>query len=967
MTTPDPDPKPTFPLPPSLAQGLGARMTAAFKRLALVLRRQREGHAARAAAAAAETRFREGLDALGEGFALYDSSDRLVAWNALYVVFFPDARSRIRVGMKFDELLALVAGDPIWAGREDERARFINASRTGRAATGAPFVLELPGQKVVEGIERRTAEGGRVVIVRDITAERAALRALAISDQRFRDGLAAMTEAFTLYDEENRLAIWNDRFVELFPHLAGRLYVGMAHEEIIRLDAASRLYEGDAPEDELQQAARLRRERPGMPYELRMRSGQIVEGMQRRTADGGRVATYRDVTEARRTLKQLADSEIRVRDFAQVTSDWFWETDHEHRFTFVSDPRGVLALDLQATLGRTRIDLMEPVDGFPESEIAAHRAALDAHRPFRDFIYPLRLGSGTLEWVDVSGIPLFEDSGAFVGYRGAGRLVTEQVRARRRLELLQSAIDNANDAVTVVEASGHRERRVEIAFVNRAFERLTGFSAAEVVGQPPRRLLGTDADRQAAAGLWAAIRDGVPYRGELLLERKDGSSGWVDIRLDPIFERGRLTHYVAIERDGSERHESQARLAAARDEAEAAREAAEKANRAKSEFLASMSHEIRTPMNGVIGMAGVLLDGTLRPEQRRAVETIRDSGEILLQIINDILDLSKLEAGKMAFDALPFEPHSLAQGVIDIVTPRAAAKDLPVSLVVGPDVPATLVGDSVRVRQVLINLVGNAVKFTARGSVRLEIDRLPPAPDGRLWIRLAVLDTGIGIPEERRKDLFREFNQLDSSITRRYGGTGLGLAICRSLVARMDGTISVESEVGRGSRFEVRLPFAAADPDTLVAAARSDGAASGGVPLRRPDGSPLRILLVEDNETNRLVALSMLESVGLTADLAADGAAAVAAVMSRPYDIVLMDIHMPEMDGLAAARTIRGLSGEAARVPIVAVTANAFQSHATECLDAGMDDFLPKPYRKAALLDAIARNGISRKPDIAQR
>ncbi|MBL8831597.1 MAG: PAS-domain containing protein [Rhodospirillales bacterium] len=955
MPTNDPDPNE----PPSPFHRLAARLGAMLG-----------SHGARLAedpgAHAAEARFREGLEALGEGFALYDADDRLVTWNALYVVDFPEARGRIRAGMPFGEVLAAVAGDSVWAGRPDERERFIAASRAGRAATEAPFILELPGPKVVEGIERRTADGGRVVIVRDITAERAALRALAISDQRFRDGIAAMTDGFTLYDTENRLAIWNDRFVELFPHLRDRLHVGIAHEDIIRLDAQADVYEGFRSIDEILQAARLRRDRPGVPYELRMRTGQIIEGMQRQTADGGRVATYRDVTEARRTLKQLADSEIRLRDFAQVTSDWFWETDHEHRFTFVSDPRGVLALDLTTTLGRTRIDLMETVDGFPESEIEAHRRALASHRPFRNFVYPLRQGSGALEWVDVSGIPLFDDSGAFVGYRGAGRLVTEEVRARRSLELLQSAIDNANDAVTVVEASGHRDRRVEIAFVNRAFERLTGFSAGEVVGQPPRRLLGTDADRQAAAGLWAAIRDGVPFRGELLLPRKDGSSGWVDIRLDPIFERGRLTHYVAIERDASERHESQARLAAARDEAEAAREAAEKANRAKSEFLASMSHEIRTPMNGVIGMAGVLLDGKLQPDQRRAVETIRDSGEILLQIINDILDLSKLEAGKMAFDALPFEPAALAQGVIDIVEPRAAAKGLPVSLAVAADVPDILVGDSVRVRQVLINLVGNAVKFTARGSVRLEIARLADAPDERAWIRFSVHDTGIGIPEERRADLFREFNQLDSSITRRYGGTGLGLAICRSLVARMGGTIGVASEVGRGSVFETRLPFAVAERAALVEAARNE-TAGGIAALRRPDGGPLRILLVEDNETNRLVALSMLESVGLTADLAADGAAALAAVRAHPYDIVLMDIHMPEMDGLAAARAIRALDSEAAGVPIVAVTANAFQSHAAECLDAGMDDFLPKPYRKAALLDAIARNCPARRVASAQR
>ncbi|MBI1245436.1 MAG: response regulator [Alphaproteobacteria bacterium] len=899
--------------------------------------------------------FGEGLEALGEGFAVYDARDRLVAWNGRYIIYFPNARRQIHVGMPFDELLSACVEDPVWKGFEGARNRFVDASRAGHARTGEPVVLELPGDRAVELTERRMADGGRVVIARDITNERITLRALALNDQRFRDAIAAMNEAFTLYDTDNRLIIWNERFVEFFPHLAGKLHVGMSHEDLLRLDAASGIYTDVTDADEIMQAGRLRRERPGAPYEMRMRSGQTIEGTQRRTADGGRVAIYRDVSEARRTLKQLADSEIRLRDFAQVTSDWFWETDAEHRFTFISDPRGVLALDLEATLGKTRFELMAPGDDFPPAYIEAHRKALGDRRPFRDFVYPARLGGTALEWVDVSGIPLFDDAGRFMGYRGAGRVVTDQVRARRRLELLQSAIDNANDAVTVLEASGHRERKVEVAFVNRAFERLTGFSPGEVIARPPLRLAGVEPEHPATKALWEAIEDGIAFRGELPLARRDGSVGWVDIRLDPIFEQGRLTHYVAIERDVSERHENQARLAWARDEAEAARVAAEKANRAKSDFLASMSHEIRTPMNGVIGMAGVLLDSALDDTQRRAAETIRESGEILLQIINDILDLSKLEAGRMEFDARPFSPLTIAQGVLGIIAGRAAAKNLPVHLDIAPDVPASIAGDGVRVRQILLNLADNAIKFTDAGEVRISIGRVPRASDARTWLAFTVRDTGIGIPVDRHNDLFREFNQLDSSITRRYGGTGLGLAICRSLAERMGGAITLDSAPGRGSAFEVKLPFG---PASAAGPSPSDARTSeetSNAAIRGPDGRSPRILLVEDNPTNRLVALSMLESVGLKADVADDGQSAVAAVKANPYDLVLMDIHMPGMDGLAAARAIRALDGPAARVPIVAVTANAYRSHAAECIEAGMNDFLAKPYRKAALIDAIAR------------
>ncbi|MBL8808315.1 MAG: PAS-domain containing protein [Rhodospirillales bacterium] len=899
--------------------------------------------------------FGEGLEALGEGFAVYDARDRLVAWNGRYIVYFPAARRRIHAGMPFDALLEACAADPVWKGFEAARARFIESSREGHRRTGEPVILELPGDQAVQLTERRTADGGRIVIARDITTERITLRALALNDQRFRDAIAAMNEAFTLYDADNRLVIWNERFVEFFPHLAGRLHVGMPHEDILRLDAASGVYADMTDAEEIMQAGRLRRERPGAPYEMRMRSGQTIEGTQRRTADGGRVAIYRDVSEARRTLKQLADSEIRLRDFAQVTSDWFWETDTEHRFTFISDPRGILALDLEATLGRTRFEMMAPAADFPAASIETHRAALAERRSFRDFVYPVRLSGSTVEWVDVSGIPLFDDTGRFVGYRGAGRIVTDQVRARRRLELLQSAIDNANDAVTVLEASRHRERRLEVAFVNRAYVRLTGFAPGEVIARPPHRLLGAEPEQAAVRALWEAIATGASYRGEVLLARSDASAGWVDIRLDPIFEQGRLTHYVAIERDVSERHESQARLAWARDEAEAARETAEKANRAKSDFLASMSHEIRTPMNGVIGMAGILLESDLSPEQRRAAETIRDSGEILLQIINDILDLSKLEAGRMEFDRHPFSPAEIVRGILGIIAGRAAAKGLPVRLDVAPDVPERVLGDGVRVRQILLNLADNAIKFTQAGEVRIAIRRTQRPGDGRAWLAFAVSDTGIGIPADRHADLFREFSQLDGSITRRFGGTGLGLAICRSLAERMGGTVSVESAPGRGSTFEVFLPFAdgaTVEAPSAVAPARE---APADATIRGPDGRPPRILLVEDNPTNRLVAISMLESIGLNADVADDGETAVAAVRARPYDLVLMDIHMPGMDGLAAARAIRALSGPAAGVPIVAVTANAYRSHAAECIEAGMNDFLAKPYRKSALIEAIRR------------
>jgi signal transduction histidine kinase/CheY-like chemotaxis protein/HPt (histidine-containing phosphotransfer) domain-containing protein len=378
---------------------------------------------------------------------------------------------------------------------------------------------------------------------------------------------------------------------------------------------------------------------------------------------------------------------------------------------------------------------------------------------------------------------------------------------------------------------------------------------------------------------------------------------------------------------------------------------AEAESRAKSGFLATMSHEIRTPMNGVLGLAGTLLDTTLTKEQRRAVEAIRDSGDSLLRILNDILDFSKLESGRMELEESPFSPATLAQNPVSLLGPKAVEKGLKLSADCDAGLPDALVGDAGRIRQVLINLVSNALKFTEHGSVTIRAT-CPMRDATSACVTWSVEDTGIGIPADRIDGLFGEFIQADASIARRFGGSGLGLAISKRLIGQMGGTISVTSQVGLGTTFSftLRLPVTEPVPEAVRPPADVAGSFRRHVAAL---GRPLRILFAEDNPTNQFVALQLLRGFDVQVDVAGDGREAVQAATSFIYDAICMDMRMPEMDGLEATRAIRGRGGYLATIPIIALTANAFPEDVASCYAAGMTDFVAKPVRKDTLLAAL--------------
>jgi PAS domain S-box-containing protein len=470
------------------------------------------------------------------------------------------------------------------------------------------------------------------------------------------------------------------------------------------------------------------------------------------------------------------------------------------------------------------------------------------------------------------------------------------------------------------------------------------------------RCLHPDDLAAARASLRAAVRTGDQFASGFRVVRGDGEirhlQGHAAVQRDAD---GRVGRVVGVTIDVTARTRAEEAM-------RRAREAAEQANRAKSQFIANVSHELRTPMNGILGMTALLLAGDCTPAQREQLAIVQRSGEALLAILNDVLDFSKIEAGHFGIEVIPFPLRDALREPLAPLAVRAAAKGLAFDVAIDPTLPDEVLGDPVRLRQVLVNLVDNALKFTAQGAVRVEARPLAGRDDGRAWISLAVHDTGVGIAPDAQQEIFEAFRQADASTTRRFGGTGLGLSICRRLVELMGGTITLTSTPGTGSTFGVELPLGRPAPTAAVHTAAPDrgGAASsphrGDTPApRAASAAALRILLVEDNPVNQLVAAGMLRQMGHVVEIADDGARAIECFAPGRYDLVFMDMQMPVLDGLAAARAIREIEGQGPRTPIVAMTANAMAADRAQCLAVGMDDHLAKPIRQELLRDVLAQ------------
>ncbi|MCA1723754.1 MAG: response regulator [Thermomicrobia bacterium] len=772
------------------------------------------------------------------------------------------------------------------------------------------------------------------------------------------------------------------------------------------------------------------------------------------------IAYEREVTVITRLIPQYDNAGICVRLIGTMTditerrhaASALQEAAEQYRLLFEGNPNPMWVYDCETLAFHAVNDAAVAHYGYSRDEFLA--MTLADIRPPEDFArllqqLPTRGKSRSVsEWQhckkDGTVIQVETASSSLTfGGRSARLVLANDVTERNQIEQALRAseasyralFESANDAILIFDAHTGR-----ILAVNKKACETYGYTHDDFTAMS---IFDLSLDPIGAAErVQRAVKDDEFPSHETVQQRKDRTRVNTFISMSLVEYEGR-TAILNIIRDITESKRAEAEL-------RAAKEAADTANRAKSQFLANMSHEIRTPMNGVIGMTGLLLDTPLTPEQQEYAETIRTSGDALLTIINDILDFSKIESGSLDLEDQPFDLHDCLEDALDLLATRAAEKNLDLAYLIDDGVPGTLVGDVTRLRQVLVNLIGNAIKFTATGEVVVSVSS-QMAADRRHVVRFAVRDTGIGIPAERMDRLFKSFSQVDSSTTRLYGGTGLGLAISKRLAELMGGAMSVESTPGEGSIFSFTITAASVPTQTRIwqrstqpslagrrilivddnetnrriltlqaqnwgmrARSAAEGATAlewirrddpfdvaildmqmpdmDGIALaaairmhrdaatlplvmltsmgRRESGDqahfaaflanlaerlPLRILIAEDNMVNQKLAMQLLTKMGYRPDVAGNGLEAIQALERQSYDVILMDVQMPELDGLEATRRICQCWPRADRPWIIAMTADAMQGDREKCLNAGMDDYVTKPVQVAALVAALER------------
>ena len=805
----------------------------------------------------------------------------------------------------------------------------------------------------------RSNSGGVVVAHADISERKQIEVALRESEERWKFAIDGAGDGLWDWSTQTGKAFYSPRYKEMF---------GYAEADIG--DTADEWSKRIHPDDAPGVFANLQPYMDGKPgcaaIEFRMlcKDGSwkwtLGRGMIVSRDTEGRplrmIGTNTDITERKQAERQIAELNRDFVAFLENTTDFIYFKDKASRFRFCSQTLANITghANWRDMVGKHDLEVFpaETAQIYYEEEVPIFRDGL----PLLNKIDPYYDESGNRRWVSTNKWPLLDQAGEVAGLFGISRDITERTQAEAALQESENRFRNLLKNIPAVAVQGYDEDGTT-RYWNQASERLYGYRADEAIG---RNLLDLIIPAEMHEGVRGAMRDMFETQtpipaGELSLLRKDGSRVDVFSSHAYVHVPGRSPEMFCVDIDITERKQAEAELVQHRHHLEElvlsrtaelsqARDDAEAANRAKSMFLANMSHELRTPMNGIMGMTDLVLRRATDPRQIDWLTKSQGAAKHLLSVINDILDISKIESDRLTLEETDF---SLAEALDDAMYMQdapAQAKGLSLSWHIDPALPELLCGDAMRLRQILINFTGNAIKFSERGQITVRAS-LAEEDSLSVLLKIEVTDQGVGISPEQQARLFRAFIQADGSMNRKYGGTGLGLIISKRIALLMGGDAGVSSEEGQGSTFWATLRLRRATSDSQAATAQPGEHPREALARHFPGA---RVLVVEDEPVNREVLMFLLEDAGLAPEIACNGQEAVATAALGGYSLILMDVQMPVMNGLEATRAIRELP-DMANIPILALTANAFDDDRDVCLAAGMDDHIGKPVEPDAL------------------